>query len=213
MLSQKEVDDIAIKFIELRDKAEKSKSKNIKNQYKVYANFCIDKFKFLVTNRANKYRKFTNHPDLEQDGFEALILALKTYKANKGSFSWWANKYIATRISRAANAHSTIRVPIKKARDLKPYKTLGLPIMIDSAIDAEKTLQNLELKNILSNAILKLDEKHQKIINMVYCFEGHREQSLANVAKKLFISRAQASRLLEEGKNKLKEILESENLI
>lgn len=211
-LSQEEIDDIAKKFIELRDKAEKSKSKKIRAQYKAYQNYCVEKLKFLVTNRAGRYRKFSNHPDLEQDGFEALILALKTYNPSKGAFSWWADKYISTRISRAANAHSTIRFPIKKAREMKPYKANGLPIMIDSAADASLSLEKQELGQLLSAAISQLSEKHQKIISMVYGFNGSKEQSLETTAKQLSLSRSQSSKLLEEAKNKLKEILGSDYL-
>lgn len=211
-LSQEEIDDIAKKFIELRDKAEKSKSKKVRAQYKAYQNYCVEKLKFLVTNRAGRYRKFSNHPDLEQDGFEALILALKTYNPTKGSFSWWADKYISTRISRAANAHSTIRFPIKKAREMKPYKASGLPIMVDSSADASVSLERCETSNLLFTAIAQLPEKHQKIINMVYGFNGSKEQSLENVAKELSMSRSQSSKLLEEAKNKLKEILGSNYL-
>lgn len=206
-LSQEEIDDIAKRFIELRDKAEKSKSKKVRAQYRAYQNYCVGKLKFLVTNRAGRYRKFSNHPDLEQDGFEALILALKTYNPTKGSFSWWADKYISTRISRAANAHSTIRFPIKKAREMKPHKANDLPIMVDSSVDASIALEQCEISSLLFTAIAQLPEKHQKIINMVYGFNGSKEQSLENVAKELSISRSQSSKLLEEAKNKLKEIL------
>jgi RNA polymerase sigma factor (sigma-70 family) len=209
-LSQEEIDNIAKKFIELKNNAEKTRSKKIKAQFKAYQNYCVEKLRFLVTNRAGRYRKFSNHPDLEQDGFEALILALKTYNPSKGAFSWWADKYISTRISRAANAHSTIRFPIKKAREMKPYKTSELPIMIDAGLDASLIFENNETANILSTAIKQLPEKHQKIINLIYGFHGSKEQSLESAAKELAMSRAQSAKLLEEAKQKLKEILRSE---
>lgn len=209
-LSQEEINGIAKQFIMLRNKAEKSKSKKIKSEYKQYQNYCVEKLKFLIVNKTNKYRKFSNHPDLEQDGYEALILALRTYDPGKGAFSWWADKYISTRVSRAANAHSTIRFPLKKAKEMRPYKISIIPVIIDSEPDASEKLENSQrVENILS-AIKKLPEQHQKVINMTFGFNGIRQYSISNVTKQLSISRPQFLKILEEAKEKLREILNQE---
>lgn len=204
---QKEIDALATEFIARKTKVQKTKSKQVKRKFKAFQNYCVDQFKFLVTNKIGKYRKFSNSKDLEQDGYEALVLALRTYNPSKGSFSWWADKYIQTRISRAANAHSTIRFPLKKARDLKPFKTSTIPVIIDSQPSAIEIIEQTEQAKSVLDAVSGLPEQHQQLINLVYGFGGKKPQSIGNAIKVLQISRPQCLRILEEAKEKLKEKL------
>lgn len=210
--NQEEIDEFAREFIKLRTKASKSKSKVIKQKFEEYQAFCFSKFKPLVIGRVGKYRKFSNYVDLVQDGYEALVLALRTYDPDKGSFTWWADKYISTRISRAANAHSTIRFPLKKARELKPFKTATIPILVDSQPDALENMESSETSGYILSAIKELPEQHQRLINLIYGFHGVKPQSMGTVLKALSISRPQCLRILEEAKTKLKEKL-TESLI
>lgn len=205
--NQQEIDALARDFITLRNKAQKSKSKILKKKFQEYQNFCIDRFHCLVTAKVGRYRKFSNYQDLEQDGMEALVLALRTYKPKKGSFTWWANKYIATRVSRAANAHSTIRFPLKKAKDIKPFKTSTMPVIIDSQLPAVDALEQNQESIGIANAIAELPEQHKKLIDLIYGFNGMKPHSIGNAQKTLSISRTQCLRLLEEAKDKLKEKL------
>lgn len=204
-LSNEEIDEIAVKYLNYKHKANDGSEEDLK-RFHAYQNIAAHKLKFLVINRVSKYRKFSNYIDLEQDGFEALMLAFNTYDPKKGSFGWWANKYIATRVSRAANAHSTIRFPMKKAREMKPYKTSVFPLMIDEhspvdAVEAGKNVVNI------SEAINKLSENHQKIINMTYGLNNFEECSINGVMKELSISRQQYSKLLNEAQDKIKKHL------
>lgn len=205
--NQEEIDEFAKELIRLRDKSQKSKSPALKQKYLEHQRFCMEKFKYLVTMRVSKYRKFSNYKDLEQDGFEALVLALRTYNPDKGSFTWWADKYISTRVSRAANAHSTIRFPLKKARELKPFKTTSIPILVDTRPDALESIQMSEATTQLRNAIKELPENHQKLIKLIYGFQGMEPHSIGNAIKALSLSRPQCLRLLEEAKTQLKEKL------
>lgn len=207
VLPQDEINALAEKFILLKAKAEKSKSKKVQKEYKDYQNYCVEKLKFLVTFRSNKYKKFSNHLDLEQDGFEALILALKTYDPKKGCFSWWADQYIKTRITRAANSHSTIKYPLKKAKENKPYKMSELPVITDESPDASQILESHEINKDILQAIKKLPEQHQKVINMAFGFNGIKQHTITNVIKELSISRIQCLKILEEAKTKLKDLL------
>ena len=113
-----EIDQYISKLYKMKQKLKKDN--NLLKDFESYQKFCIDKCRCLVANRVGKYKKFSNYEDLEQDGYEALVLALRTYNPKKGSFTWWADKYISTRIARCANTHSTIRFPLKKAREIKP---------------------------------------------------------------------------------------------
>lgn len=208
-LTMDEINDIAKKFIDLREQANVTKSKTIKTQYKQYQNYCMDKLKFLVQHKVGKYKKFSNYHDLEQDGYEALVLALRTYDPARGSFSWWANQYIKTRIYRAANAHSTIRFPMKKAKEMKPYKVSVIPTIIDSDLSALESLENYQTSTSVLSAIEKLPNNHQRIVNMLFGFNGIEQQSINNIIKSLSISRPQFLKIFEEAKSKLKEILQS----
>lgn len=205
--NQEEIDAYARKLIQLRDKCQKSDNLALKQEYLEYQNFCIEKFKYLVSIRVSRYRKFSNFKDLEQDGYEALMLALRTYNPNKGSFTWWADKYISTRVSRAANAHSTIKFPIKKAKELKPFKTTTIPIMIDSQPNALENIDTSETSNSILTAIKELSEEHQKLINLIYGFQGMKPHSIVTAQKVLSLSRPQCLRILAEAKNQLKEKL------
>ncbi len=207
-LSNEEVDEIAVKYLNLKAKAEadESTAEDI-SRFKAYQNIAAQKLRYLISFRAAKYRKFSNHPDLEQDGFEALVLAFRTFDPDKGSFSWWANKYISTRISRAANAHSTIRFPIKKAREMKPYKTSTIPIMIDEGPDPVECFENNQNIDNISAAIGELPGKHQSVVNLTYGFNGETAHSINAVMKDLSISRIQYGRILNEAKDKIKKHL------
>lgn len=206
---QEEIDQFANEIIQLRKKAEKSKSKITKRTLREKQQLFVNRFRYLVTNRTGKYRKFSNYKDLEQDGFEALFLALRTYDPSKGSFTWWADKYISTRVARAANTHSTIRVPLKKAREMKPYKTSTIPILVDSQPDPQSCFEATETSRHITCAVKQLPEQHQKLINLIYGFQGMKPHSVGNALEVLSISRSQGLRLLEEAKNQLREKLDS----
>ncbi len=204
--TQEEINEIANEFIELRNKAARSRSQKSKDKLSRSQNACLAKLKYLIGSKTYRYKQFSNFQDLEQDGYEALLLALKTYNPKKGNFSWWAEKYIATRISRSANAHSTIRIPIKKARDLKPFKANDFPVMIDESPDACQTTQTIEQKNLIQKAIEQLPELHQKVISMIYGINT-REATLSMTTKILNLSQAQVVKILKEAQEKLKQIL------
>lgn len=204
-LSQEEIDELTRKYLDLKNKSEKDPSKVA--EFKKFQNYCVEKLKYLVLIRSAKYKKFSNYPDLTQDGFEALILAFETFKPDKGSFTWWADKYISTRISRAANAHSTIRFPIKKAKEMKPYKTSTIPVMIDwDENPFEKTHVSQE-KESLRQAIKTLPETHQKLLNKTYGFKGERPKAVKDVIEEMGLTRPQYTKILKEAKSKIKEQL------
>ncbi len=210
--NQEEIDEYARKLIELRDISKKQNNSTAVQRYLNYQNFCIEKFKYLVDIRVGRYRKFSNFKDLEQDGYEALVLALKTYNPKKGSFTWWADKYISTRISRAANTHSTIRFPLKKAKELKPFKTTTIPTLIDAQPNALDNISNSETTNYIVEAINELPENHQKLINLIYGLQGMKPHSIGTVLKTLSISRSQCLKVLAEAKFQLKEKLKSKGI-
>jgi RNA polymerase sigma factor (sigma-70 family) len=160
----------------------------------------------LIDFRVNKYKKFSNYNDLKQDGFEALMLAFKTYDPKKGDFTWWANKYISTRVSRSANTHSTIRYPLKKTKTMQPYKVSKLPQMVSDENPLQQVENSFELELVM-RAINSLPELQRQVIVMHHEFDGGKNSSLAKIAKALCISRGVCLDLLTQAQNKIKEQL------
>ena len=202
-----EIDSIINEFMSLKQKAKKSKSKSFMKEFEAYQKYCIEKCKCLVTNRVGRYRKFSNYDDLEQDGYEALVLALRTYNPNKGSFTWWADKYISTRVARCANTHSTIRFPLKKAKDIKPFKISVIPTIIDESPSALSCIEDTETSTCISKAVKQLPEQQQRLVNILFGLNGAKQQSIGEASKTLDISRPKCLKILEQAKNNLKEKL------
>jgi RNA polymerase sigma factor (sigma-70 family) len=197
---QEEIDSLAIQFIKSR------KKEYNREQEKLQITF-LEKLKFLVFNRSNRYKKYTNHQDMQQEGYEALLMALNSYNPKKGSFSWWTDKYINTKLSRAANNHSTIKMPMKIAKNIKPIKTSAIPNIIDTR-NPHKDLEVKEIKNLISESIKLLPEKFHMALNLFYGLNGYREQSVDNICKNLNIGRNNLTKLLNEAKVELRNIIE-----
>ncbi len=204
--NQEELDNLACELI--RQRKIKRRSKKSIEKFAKFQNYCIERFKYLVVSKLYRYRQFSNYQDLEQDGYEALLLALRTYNPDKGSFTWWADKYISTRISRAANTHSTIRFPLKKAKELKPFKTTVIPIIVDGRPNASESFDRTETSDVIRNAVKQLPEEHQQVVSLIYGLHG-KQHSIVSTIKVLSISRPHCIKILEEARARLKESLSS----
>jgi len=206
--NQIETNKIAIEFLRLKKLVDKNPD-NIKavRKYKKFQNYCANKLAHLVNVRVSRYRKFSNYSDLRQDGFEALLLAFETYKPKKGDFTWWATKYISTRISRAANAHSTIRFPLKKAKEMQPYKTNTLPVLVDRNKNPCQHVEATQKYNVIMDAINELPETQRQVILMHHEFDGGKNCSISKISNCLKISRNTCQQLLEEAEGSLKDKL------
>jgi RNA polymerase sigma factor (sigma-70 family) len=208
-LNKEEINEIVKEFVELRERAEKSKSKKVKSKFKQFQTEIVNKLSHLVLLRTNRYRMFNNHHDLQQDGFEALFMALKTYRPEKGDFTWWAKKYIDTRVSRSANAHSTIKYPLKTIKDFKPHKVSIIPVITDTAFTPQENLEYNELKNTIAGAISLLPEMQQRVIKLSFEMAGNRASTITKISEELKISRTQTIKILESAKEQLKITLAS----
>ena len=199
-------EEILAKFCELRDKAKQRKNSKYKSEYFKYREMCLSNFDYLVKNKTQKYKKFTNYEDLYQDGRIALLAALNTYSPDKGNFYWWADKYIKTRLSREANRHSTIKIPIKKTKTIQPYKVSQLPTVIDLSPSALDEIMNQELKKEISNALGKLPDEQRIILEL----NGIKSYSINQISKELNIKKSECIKLLKEAKKNLRNYLEEE---
>ena len=200
-----EYNQIARQFLDLKNKAKLGGEEECK-KYKEYQDFCAKKLAPLVNFRVGKYKQFSNYEDLKQDGFEALMMAFDSYDPEKGcNFLYWARQYIRTKVSRAANAHSTIRFPLKKTKELKPYKVGTIPIVIDdsnSPLDAVEKEQNA---SVVHMAIAELPIQQRHILLMRYEFDS----SISKISKELKISRPTCQKLLNEAEFVLKNKLQN----
>lgn len=206
-LTQQEADEILDKFIKLRNKSRKSKSEKVQKEYKEYQEICASKFDYLIASRLKRYKQYSNYDDLYQDARIALLLALNSYDPDKGNFFWWAKQYIKTKISREANRHSTLKIPMKMAKDMQPYKVSEMPVLVDSSPDPFEMKTTKEIQEHVNEAINMLPEDQKKIVRL----NGIQEHSISKISKDLKISRVTCIKLLNEAKKNLKQNLQHLN--
>jgi RNA polymerase sigma factor (sigma-70 family) len=190
-LSKEEINQIAVSYYEEKLKDQKS------HKFKLYENSVIEKLSCLVTMKTNRYKKFSNYPDLYQDGLEALVMALNTFRPEKGSFVWWASKYIGTRIHRSANAHSIIRVPMKKAKEQIPYKVGIIPEEITYETPEHFTNQQ-QLSEKMKLAMVDLNETQRKVVSMFFEFPGTKHHSIQEISENIGLSRPTCVKLINK---------------
>lgn len=207
MLTEPEAQQLMIDLIKMRDEIKSAKTPDSKliAKYKAHQNLCMEKFKYLVSMRTGRYKAFSNYDDLNQEGFEALTKAMANYKPNKGSFFWWAHKYIDTRISRSANLHTTIRFPLKVAKEQTPHKESVLPLLIEERYCPDKELEEVQTAHLVQNAMSALTVEQKQIIGLAYGLEGDKTLSINKICKKLNLSRATVTKTLNSAMDSLKE--------
>lgn len=189
MITDQEAKDLMVKLIELRSKAKDNNSAKIKHELNTHLELCMDKFKYLVMMRTSKYKAFSNYDDLNQEGFEALLRAMKTYKPSKGGFFTWAHHYISTRISRSANLHTTIRFPMKVAKAMPPHKELIMPERVEEGACPSDLAEANEDHVAVTNVLSLLTEQQKMVIDLAYGFDGDKPMSINKICQKLDISR------------------------
>lgn len=207
MISESETEELINKFVTVRDNYKLTNSEDLKKQYKNLINICVNKFDYIVINRAKKYQSFSNYEDLVQDGRIGIMMALDSYQLGKGSWYWWCNQYVKTRLSREANRHSTIRISLKKSAKNAPMK-IQMPVFIDENT-AEDYYISLQDKQSINKYIMRLPVKQRKIIQSYFEFE--ESGTIQSIGKELNISAKECSSLLQDAKEKIKNFIKSEN--
>lgn len=203
MLTEQEAQALMIKLIDLKVKVKEDPSlvTEIKNHEKI----CIEKFKYLITMKTGRYKAFSNYEDLNQEGYEALIKAMNNYNPKKGSFFWWAHRYIDTRISRSANLHTTIRYPLRVAKDNVPHKEAVMPLLIEENYCPDKELEFHESFHAIQKAFSVLSNEQKEIINLAYGFDGDKPMSINKICKKLNVSRLSCIKTINSALSKMRE--------
>jgi len=205
MITEKEAQDLMIKLIKLREEVKVSNDAKLISELKKHERFCVEKFKYLVLMRTSRYKAFNNYDDLNQEGFEALLKAMKNYQPSKGSWFWWAHKYVDTRISRSANLHTTIRFPLKFAKITVPHKESALPLLIEHRFCPDKELERSQAIHFVRDAMEMLTQEQQEIVSLAYGFNGDKPLSLNKICKKFNISRLNCIKIISDALFLLKE--------
>lgn len=194
---------LLIEFVAAREKFKKRKTKNNIANYESLRELCCKTFDHIVEGRAGKYKQFSNYEDLKQDGRLALLAALNSFYPDKGSFMFWANRYIKTRLSRQANKHSVLKIPLKKARNIQPFKVSKMPeesYVPDIGGDLDKEYWKTQIHNILSTL-----PKDQKIAaEVLFYTENSIKNSKTLICNELKISLDECISLINLTKERLK---------
>jgi RNA polymerase sigma factor (sigma-70 family) len=189
MLTEQEAQDLMNKWIDLRARAKTESDPQITKDFAKHNRVCVEQFKYLVTMKTGRYKAFNNYDDLNQEGFEALYKAMNNYNPKKGSFFWWAHKYIDTRISRSANLHTTIRYPLKVAKANTPHKEAVMPLLIEERYCPDKELEQSQTLHAIQDAAELLNSEQQEVISLAFGFDGGKPMSINKICKKLGMSR------------------------
>ena len=205
MLTEQEAQDLMIKLIDLRAQTKSSEDSKIVHELKKHEKICMEKFRYLVTMKTGRYKAFSNYEDLNQEGFEALIKAMNNYNPKKGSFFWWAHKYIDTRISRSANLHTTIRYPLKVAKNNTPHKESVMPLLIEDRYCPDKELEVSQTTQAILDACSTLNKDQKEVINLAFGFTGDKPMSINKICKKLSISRLSCIKIINSALSIMKE--------
>jgi RNA polymerase sigma factor (sigma-70 family) len=189
MIDTTEARQLMDTLIELRTKADESKSSQDIRAFKKHETICVEKFLYLVTMKTGKYKSFSNYEDLNQEGLEALLKGMKNYNPKKGDPFWWLHKYIQTRVSRSANLHTTIRYPLKVAKANTPHKESIMPLLIEERYCPDKELEQSQTLRAIQDAAGLLNSEQQEVISLAFGFDGGKPMSINKICKKLGMSR------------------------
>lgn len=177
--------------------AKEAKNTNSSKEYQRIATILVQELDYLVQFRLKKYRRFDNAEDLYQEGRAAILKALKSFQPDKGNFIFWASWYIKTRISREANKHSTIKIPIKKAKKIQPHKvTQDVEEIFDSGNGAYEEYISKEIQDNVRETIKSLPPLEGKILEL----NGIKQYSIYEISNDLKISESHCIKLLENAK-------------
>jgi RNA polymerase sigma factor (sigma-70 family) len=205
MLTEQEAQDLMLKLVDLREKVKETGDSKISAELKKHEKICMEKFRYLVTMKTSRYKAFSNYDDLNQEGFEALIKSMNNYNPKKGSFFWWAHKYIDTRISRSANLHTTIRYPLKVAKASTPHKESVMPLLVEERYCPDKELEESQATQAIQGAVSKLSAEQREVINLAYGFDSDKPMSINKICKKLSISRLSCIKMINSALSAMKE--------
>jgi RNA polymerase sigma factor (sigma-70 family) len=209
MITEQEAQTLMIELIRLRNEANSSDDSEAITAFKQHENLCVQKFDYLIWTRTSKYRKFPNYEDLVQEGYVALMRAMKNYDPKKGAFFWWAHKYIDTRIARSANQHTTIRYPLQVAKKTPPHKEPSLPhLSAEESQRPDNQLETCQISSHIQEAMDALEPDQQKVVALHFGLDGDKPLSINKICRKLGIPRSRCRKILRNSLTMLGEMID-----
>lgn len=205
MISEEEAQSLILRFIDLRTEVKENPSPQLKLEFQKHQNICMHKFRYLVSMRTNRYKAFSNYDDLNQEGYEALVKAMKSYNPKKGIFFFWAHKYIETRIARSANLHTTIRYPLKFAKTTTPHKEAQIPVMIEPRFNPDKILESKQLESAVESTLRGLTTEQKDLVSLAYGLTGDKPVSINKICKQKNLSRVYCIKTIQLAMDAIKQ--------
>ena len=155
----------------------------------------IYRYTRMIKIKAAKMSSFDiEREDLQQEGYIALLDAVKTFDPMKGSFYSFASACIDNRMK---NAAAKARGKLEKADDYDFEQIIDDRSSIDDHVIVKE--YDIELKNKLSKL---LTEKEHNVLKLY--LEGY---SYKQIAEKLGVSVKSVDNSLLRARNKLKDVL------
>ena len=152
--------------------------------------------------------------DLISIGTIGLIKAINTYRVDKNiKLATYASRCIENEIlmhiRKNGNRHIEVSIDEPLNTDWDGNELLLSDVLGTDEDVVYKNIEESEDKKIIAEALSKLSEREQVIINLRYGFWGGREQTQKEVADKLGISQSYISRLEKKIIKRLKKEIET----
>lgn len=168
----------------------------------------------LVTNNdklvhavAKRYRHFSNHADLVQEGRIGLIHAARTWNKKKGAFSTHATKRIRAHVQRGLGGGFQVRVPERKLKTVaKPHVAAlsdAFQVTTDGGISRAHARASVSR---LHKRLGSLPKQQARVLRARY-FVGSRARpeplTTRQVAKRLQVTAGRVSQLEKAARKRL----------
>lgn len=185
-VDETEANELILKFIEIRDSYKKSNSKEDLKKLERIKNICVEKFRPLIHVRTRHYKKYGNYEDLVQEGYVALSLAMNNYNPDKGSWLWWAHKYVKTKIARKAKDHGLIKSSFKEMKKGNIPVIVQLETIVENNSPEQMLIDKRDASNI-DKYFSSLTEIEKKIVSMYFGFQNI-DGDFSNNGKKIKVT-------------------------
>jgi len=193
MISQEELLDLIEKINCIKNSGDLS-DKNIKKQYDFFTAKLLKSLDYLIQARLCKYKKFANYDDLYQDAKMAVMMAISSFKPNKGNVFWWIDMYLKTQISREASRHSVITIPLKKLKDMIPMSVPFPKKRDDDFCSVDFFIENIERAEVLNNILACFPELSRRVLELSIIYE----MPDSCICKELNISKGKLRKIIND---------------
>jgi RNA polymerase sigma factor (sigma-70 family) len=203
------------KLIVLRNEKNKTKGKNypkVCHEYRQHFDFLIKKFSYIPELHARRYMKYSNYPDLLQEGMLGLVMALENFDMNRSNnFFKIANWYVKTRIKRSANKFDVISVPMAVGKENPLYRVVEIPVMEDFSLTQSEQVEKAQQSKAMYTAISCLPTEYKKVFCYYYGVDvvndeiviKDNKKTISDISKELNLSRIKIKKIIDCANKKI----------